>query len=329
MGSEIAFVAAAAGREVVLRDLTADLVERGLAHARGLGEAAAARGRMTADEARAAAARIAGTTEEADLARCGIVVEAVSEVMDLKLRIFRSLDAALPPETVLASNTSGLSITALARATGRPDRVLGLHFFNPASLMRLVEVIEGADTDPAVLAGAEALVRDLGRTPVRVRECPGFLVNRMLVRAMATAYRDSAASGADPAAVDAAVVASGPAPMGPFALGDLVGLDTLAHIRRDLQEAYGDRYDDAGLLAGRLGRKSGGGFFTGRPPETAPDDAARAVAGGYYAAALDEARRCLREGIASSESDVDLAMRLGAGWSAGPLAAAREREESE
>jgi 3-hydroxybutyryl-CoA dehydrogenase len=332
MGSEIAYVAAVAGRRVVLRDLTDDLVGRGLAHVREVADGAVRRGRMTEDEAAAVLGRITGTTEEADLAACGLVVEAVSEVMDLKLRIFRSLDAALPPETVLATNTSGLSVTELGRATGRPGRVLGLHFFNPASVMRLVEVIEGEDTDGGVLADAEALVRDLGKTPVRVRECPGFLVNRMLVRAMATAYRTAAASGADPAAVDAAVVESGPAPMGPFALGDLVGLDTLAHIRRDLEEAYGDRYADAGRLdalvaEGRLGRKSGGGFFAGRAPEAVPDAPAREAAAAYYAAALDEARRCLAEGIAAGESDVDLAMRLGAGWSAGPLAAAREQEE--
>jgi 3-hydroxyacyl-CoA dehydrogenase len=180
------------------------------------------------------------------------------------------------------------------------------------------------------MSAAETLASSLGKVPVRVRECPGFLVNRILVRALAAAYRRAAELGADMAAADAATVAGGPAPMGPFALGDLIGLDTLGHIQRDLREAYGDRFDDAGEIArrvdaGRLGAKTGAGFHDGKAPEAEPDDAGRQVAEAYYAGALDEARRCIDEDVAAP-GDVDLAMRHGCGWSAGPLESAASDE---
>jgi 3-hydroxyacyl-CoA dehydrogenase len=223
----------------------------------------------------------------------------------------------------VATNTSGLSVTALADATATPSRLVGLHFFNPASTMRLVEVIAGAATDEDTVSRAIDLAGALGKTPVRVRECPGFVVNRVLVRAMAEAYRAAAGAPVDRRAADQAVAEGGPAPMGPFALGDLVGLDVLESIRADLEAAYGDRFDDSGTLAplvaqGRLGRKTGGGLVPdgdGSPTGTEP-----VVAAIYYAAAMDEARRLADEGVASP-GDIDLAMRLGAGWEQGPLAA--------
>jgi 3-hydroxybutyryl-CoA dehydrogenase len=323
MGSEIAWTAAAAGCRVVLLDADPAALERGIAHAASIGERRVGRGRMDADEAAEAVGRIRATAEAAELGACDVAIEAVPEVMDIKREVFARLDAALRPEALLASNTSGLSITALAATTSRPDRVVGLHFFNPASVMRLVEVIRGEATSEATMEAAEALARDLGKVPVRVRECPGFLVNRVLVRAMAEAYRQSLATGADMAASDRAVVDDGPAPMGPFALGDLIGLDTMDHIRRDLEEAYGDRFADGGAIAGRvaagrLGAKSGGGFHDGRAPEAEADELGHAVAERYYAGARDEARRCVDEGIAAEE-DVETAMRFGCGWEAGPL----------
>jgi 3-hydroxyacyl-CoA dehydrogenase len=332
MGSEIAFSAAQAGLDVALRDVERALIDRGIDHVRSIAERRVARGRMSQEEADALVARVVPAEAEADLAGCGLVIEAVTEVMDVKRAVFAAIDAATPPATLLASNTSGLSISELGRSTSRPDRVLGLHFFNPASTMRLVEVIRGESTsDETAQAGSE-LVRRLGKTPVAVAECPGFLVNRVLVRALCEAYRRARETGADLAAADAAVVAAGPAPMGPFALGDLIGLDTLAHVQSDLVAAYGDRFGDGGSLAelvgaGRLGAKSGRGFFEGRAPEGAPDDAGREVAEHYYLGALDEARRCLEESVASPP-DLDLAMQLGAGWSEGPLAwAAAEGDE--
>ena len=184
-------------------------------------------------------------------------------------------------------------------------------------------LMAGAATDEDTVSRAIDLAGALGKTPVRVRECPGFVVNRVLVRAMAEAYRAAAGAPVDRRAADQAVAEGGPAPMGPFALGDLVGLDVLESIRADLEAAYGDRFDDAGTLAplvaqGRLGRKTGGGLVPdgdGSPTGTEP-----VVAAIYYAAAMDEARRLADEGVASP-GDIDLAMRLGAGWEQGPLAA--------
>lgn len=322
MGAEIALIAAQSGFRVTILDIDAAAVDRGLAHAQAVGRRQVAKGRITADDLTAALARIVPATDDGDLAGCAIVIEAVTESMDVKRALFQRLDAELPEKTLIASNTSGLSISALAAATGRPERVLGLHFFNPPTVMRLVEVVRGELTSPETADAGIALARAMGKTPVAVAECPGFLVNRVLVRAMVAAYRTAQARGTDPGAIDAAVVDAGPAPMGPFALGDLIGLDTLASIAGDLRSAYGERFWDGGALAphvaaGRLGRKSGGGFLAGSTPGPV-DDAAREAAQAYYSEAVDEARRCLAEGVAGPD-DVDVALRLGAGWSEGPL----------
>ena len=324
MGAEIALVAAQSGMDVVLRDVDAAAIERGLAHARAVGERQVARGRASADDLAAALGRISAAGSDDALAACSVAIEVVTESMEVKRAVFARLDAALPPRAIIASNTSGLSITELAGVTGRPDRVLGLHFFNPPSVMRLVEVVRGERTSLETAAAGIALAEAMGKTPVPVAECPGFLVNRVLVRAMAAAYRVGAEQGADPTAVDAAVVEAGPAPMGPFALGDLIGLDTLAAIGADLERAYGGRFSDGGVLAplvaaGRLGRKSGGGFLTAGGEPGPVDAPARAAAAAYYDEAVDEARRCRDEGVAAP-ADIDVALRLGAGWSEGPLA---------
>jgi 3-hydroxyacyl-CoA dehydrogenase len=189
--------------------------------------------------------------------------------------------------------------------------------------MRLVEVVQGADTADATVARGEEFASAVGKTPVRVRECPGFLVNRILLRAMASAYAATPETEGARAATDRAVAELGPAPMGPFALGDLIGLDTLEHIRADLERAYGDRYGDKGHTAlpvseGRLGTKTGGGFFANGAPKATVDAAAEAAMTTYYESAADEAARCLDEGIAERD-DIDVAMQLGCGWEFGPL----------
>ncbi|MGD9695325.1 MAG: 3-hydroxyacyl-CoA dehydrogenase family protein [Thermoleophilia bacterium] len=331
MGSEIAWVAASGGLDVQLLDSDPAALDRGLAHIAKIGARAVKRGKATEEEVAAIVARVTPTSDSADLGIADMAIEAVPEILDVKRAVVKTLDRVLPPGALIASNTSGLSIAALGRETSRPELVLGLHFFNPASVMKLVEVIQGEGTSPETAAAGEELARALGKVPVRVKECPGFLVNRILVRAMSEAYRLAEELGADRAAADAATVAGGPAPMGPFALGDLVGLDTLDHIQKDLQAAYGDRFADGGqvgreVAAGRLGRKSGAGFYEGLPPEGAEaDEAGLAVARRYYESAFDEARRCLDEEIAA-EDDVDTAMCYGCGWSEGPLAWARERK---
>lgn len=328
MGSEIAQTAAAAGLAVVMVDIDDDAVARGLAHVRGIGERRVAKGRMTQDEADAVIAQVAGATDIAELADCDLVIEAAPEVMSIKRDIWRALDAVAGPDALLASNTSGLSISDLAAETSRPHRVLGLHFFNPASVMRLVEVIRGDQTDDVSAAAGAAIATKLGKVPVAVRECPGFLVNRILLRALAEAYRHADALGADRWSADAAVADGGPAPMGPFALGDLIGLDTTLHVQRDLEAAYGDRFAAGTSLAdsvgaGNLGQKSGRGLVHGS--ESGGGDAhGAAVAERYYLGALDEACRCLDEGVAAL-ADIDVAMQLGCGWEQGPFAWADQR----
>jgi len=323
MGAEIALVAALAGMDVLLADADRARADDGRVRALEIGERLAGRGRLDAGDVTACGARIRAVDGIAGLGPADVVIEAVPEDLALKARVHGQLDSALRPGALVATNTSGLSVTALADATAHPERLVGLHFFNPAATMRLVEVIAGAATSEETVERAMELATALGKTPVRVRECPGFVVNRVLVRAMAEAFRAAAGAPVDLRAADRVVVEGGPAPMGPFALADLVGLDVLESLRADLEAAYGDRFDDAGTLAplvaqGMLGRKTGGGLV---PAEEGPAAGTEpVVAAVYYAAAMDEARRLADEGVASP-ADIDLAVRLGAGWSSGPLAA--------
>jgi 3-hydroxybutyryl-CoA dehydrogenase len=323
MGAEIAHVAAVAGMDVLLADADLAHARDGCTRALGIGARRVERGRLEAGDAEAAARRITPVASIGDLGTAGVIIEAVPEDLALKVRIHGEIDAVARPDALVATNTSGLSVTALADATRMPSRLIGLHFFNPASTMRLVEVIAGAATDEATISRAIDLAGRLGKTPVRVRECPGFVVNRVLVRAMAEAFRAAAAAPVDRRVADRMVAEGGPAPMGPFALGDLVGLDVLESIRTDLEAAYGDRFADGGTVApfvarGALGRKTGSGLVpTGGEQPTGTEPVVAAV---YYAAAMDEARRLSDEGVASPD-DIDLAMRLGAGWETGPLAA--------
>lgn len=322
MGAEIAHVASVVGMDVLVADADLDRAEQGVDRARAIGARRVERGRLEPAAADEAAGRVRAVAGIDDLADVDVVIEAVPEDLALKTAVHRRIDDVVRPDALVATNTSGLSVTALGDATRAPSRLVGLHFFNPASTMRLVEVIAGAATDEATVARAIALAEALGKTPVRVRECPGFVVNRVLVRAMAEAYRAAAGAPVDRRAADAMVVDGGPAPMGPFALGDLVGLDVLESIRADLEAAYGDRFDDAGTLAplvaaGSLGRKSGSGLVP--EGDAMPTGTEPVVAAIYYAGAMDEARRLADEGVASPD-DIDLAMCLGAGWAEGPLA---------
>ena len=320
MGSEIAFLGAAAGDTVRVFDSVDGAAERGCERARAIIARRVEKGRIPADEADAIAARLRPVGTIAGLSECDTVIEAVSEQMEIKAAVFWDLNRALGSETLIASNTSGLSISELAAITDRPERVVGMHFFNPASVMPLVEVIAGGESSDVALEAAAELARRYGKTPIRVRECPGFLVNRILVRAMLAAYRATEELDAAPGAVDAAIAEIGPAPMGPYALGDLVGLDTLLGISQQLEGAYGAAFAQGARLpalvaAGSLGAKSGTGFDPAEAPDTPQ---ARRAAAEYYRAAVAEAEACEREQIAT-RSDIDTAMCLGAGWEEGPL----------
>jgi len=268
MGSGIAQVAAQAGFPVVMRDIEDRFVQKGLATIRQSLDRVVSKGKMEAGEAAAVMGRVKGTTDPREaVADADFVVEAVIEVMEAKKSVFKELDALCKPTAILASNTSGLSITEMAAATRRPDKVIGVHFFNPVPVMKLVELIRGFVTSADTLRVSKAFVEKLGKTPIEVKEAPGFAVNRILCPMINEAiflYSEGVASAED---IDQGMVLGANHPIGPLALADLVGLDTLLHVLDGLHCELGeDKYRPAPLLrkmvrAGYLGRKSGKGFF--------------------------------------------------------------------
>lgn len=268
MGSGIAQVAAQAGFEVILRDLEDNLVQRGLVGInKNLGRSVE-KGRLKKEEAEKISARLRGTTNLEDLKEADLVIEAVVENMPLKKELYLELERVLPKETIFASNTSGLSITEMASATKRADKVIGMHFFNPVPVMKLVEVIKGAETSEETLQTAMALAKKLGKEPVKVTEAPLFVVNRILVPMINEAAFVLAEGTASAEDIDKAMMLGANHPIGPLALADLVGLDVLLAVQDTLLEETGDsKYRACPLVrklvrAGHLGRKTGRGFYS-------------------------------------------------------------------
>jgi 3-hydroxybutyryl-CoA dehydrogenase len=267
MGAGIVQAFAQNGCEVIVRDIKDEFVDRGIAGiSKGL-EKLVAKGKMTEEDREAILSRISGTTDMNLAADCDLVVEAAIENMKIKKEIFAELDGICKPETILASNTSSLSITEVASATKRADKVIGMHFFNPAPIMKLVEVIRGAATSQETFDTVKELSEAIGKTPVEVAEAPGFVVNRILIPMINEAtfiLQEGVASAED---IDAAMKLGANHPMGPLALGDLVGLDVCLAIMDVLYNETGDsKYRASSLLrkyvrAGWLGRKSGKGFY--------------------------------------------------------------------
>ena len=266
MGAGIAQAFAAKGHEVVLRDIKDEFVDRGLAGIKKGLEKMVAREKMTAEAMEDLLSRISGTTDLNMAADCDLVVEAAVENMEIKKQIFAELDRVCKPETILASNTSSLSITEVATATNRPDRVIGMHFFNPAPVMKLVEIIRGMATSQETYDAVQAVSVAMGKEPVEVAEAPGFVVNRILIPMINEAVGILAEGIANAEAIDTAMKLGANHPMGPLALGDLIGLDVCLAIMDVLYKETGDtKYRAHSLLrkyvrAGWLGRKSGRGF---------------------------------------------------------------------
>jgi 3-hydroxybutyryl-CoA dehydrogenase len=268
MGSGIAHVAAAADFNVTMRDIQDSFVDKGLQTIKFHLDRAVEKEKIEAKEAKAIMGRIQGTTDFREAAaKADIVIEAVVEDMRVKKEVFAELDVICRPDTILASNTSGLSITEIASVTNRPHKVLGVHFFNPAPVMQLVELIRGYVTSDSTLATTKAFIETLGKTAIEVKEAPGFAVNRILCPMINEAifvYSEGTAAAED---IDQAMVLGANHPMGPLALADLVGLDTLLAVLEGLHQELGeDKYRPAPLLrkmvrAGHLGRKSGKGFY--------------------------------------------------------------------
>lgn len=267
MGSGIAEVCARAGYRVVVREISEELLQNGLGRIQKSLTKAVARGKISQEQADQTLARIQGTLDFGDFAGCDLVVEAAIENMDLKKEIFAELDDILPPHAILASNTSSLCITEMASATGRGDKVLGIHFFNPVPVMPLIEFVRTILTSDETMAAAHEFGASLGKTMVTAKDTPGFIVNRLLIPYLLQAvqiYEDGLATRED---IDTAIKLGLAHPMGPLTLLDFVGLDTTLFIADAMYGEYKDpRYAAPPLLrrmvlAGHLGRKSGKGFY--------------------------------------------------------------------
>ena len=268
MGNGIAQVAACAGYDVTMIDIKQEYVDKGLAAIENSLARVVKKERMTAEEAATALARVGIATEKSAAADADLVVEAIPEIPDLKFSTFAELDKICKPEAILASNTSSISINAIAAATSRPDRVIGMHFMNPVPVMKLVEIINGSDTSDDVTAAVVAASERMGKTALACNDSPGFVSNRILCPMINEAILTLEEGVAEPAAIDGIMKLGMNHPIGPLALADLIGLDTVLHIMNVLHEGFeGDpKYAPSQLLKdmvaeGKLGRKSGSGFF--------------------------------------------------------------------
>jgi 3-hydroxybutyryl-CoA dehydrogenase len=267
MGNGIAHVFARSGMAVVLAEVEQRFLDRGLGTIRKNLEREQTKGKLTAEDAAAALARIEGVLDRKRLAECDLVIEAATERFEVKRALFEELDGLLRPEVILASNTSSISITKLGGVTRRPERVIGMHFFNPVPVMQLVEVIRGLATAQATYDTVKVLAERVGKTPVEVNDAAGFVSNRVLMPLLNEAMYAVMEGVATAQAVDEVFKLGMAHPMGPLTLADFIGLDVCLDIMRVLQEGLGDpKYRPCPLLirmvdAGWLGRKSGRGFY--------------------------------------------------------------------
>jgi len=267
MGNGIAQVCAAAGLSVVMVDISDAAVNRGLSTVGGSLERLVKKEKLSAADREATLKRITGTTDRAKLADCDLVIEAATENEELKVKILKDLCATLSPRTLVATNTSSISITKLAAATDRPDRFIGMHFFNPVPVMQLVELIRGLQTSDSTVAATEAFAKRIGKVSITAKNSPGFAVNRVLcpmINEAIFALQEGIASAEE---IDAGMKLGCNHPIGPLALADLIGLDTMLSVMEVFYKGFNDpKYRAAPLLqemvdAGYLGRKSGRGFY--------------------------------------------------------------------
>jgi len=274
MGGEIAQVIASADVPVVMKDVKQEFIDAGLTKAREVteGQLASLVKKEKIDSEQADRRReevlglITGTTEYEGFGDADFVVEAVPERMEVKQAVFAELDEVTPGHAILASNTSALSISEIGSATTRPDQVVGFHFFYPASVMRLIEVVEGEDTSEETAQAAANFAMQIRKAPIRCGEEPGFVVNRVLNSAASEIWRYQDESGRSPEDIDKEIAEAKVTPMGPFFLSDLLGLDTVLHVAEHLQQSYGERFYVHPQMkelveAGKLGQKTGEGYF--------------------------------------------------------------------
>lgn len=337
MGAGIAQVITYSGLPVILRDVNQEAVDRGLATVRKIYQNRVDKGKMTQAELEQKMALVSGATDNSGFSDVDIVIEAIYEDVAAKQKLFQELETVCPEGCIFASNTSSLPISAIASATKKPDKVVGMHFFNPAPVMKLVEVIPGLGTSDETIDDVVLFSESLRKIPIRVQECAGFLVNRLLMPYLneaAIALQEGAASAKD---IDAALVDFG-MPMGPLTLFDMVGIDVSVKVSDILHDAYGSRATAAVILselekAKRLGTKNGAGFYVyddekREDLQTLIDrvqdktaDKTSFSANRLIMPMINEAVIALQEGVASAE-DIDIAMMAGTGFSqdkGGPL----------
>ena len=267
MGNGIAQVAASAGYEVLMIDIKEEYVDRGIATIQKSLSKLVSKERISQSDADDTLARISTTTDRGECADVDLVVEAVPEILDLKTSIFSELDKICKPECILASNTSSISISTIANATNRPEKVIGMHFMNPVPIMKLVEIINGDQTSEATNSSVVEAAEKMGKIALSCNDSPGFVSNRILCPMLNEAILTLEEGVAEPEAIDGIMKLGMNHPIGPLALSDLIGLDTVLHIMNVLHEGLGDdKYAPAKLLRemvheGKLGRKSGEGFY--------------------------------------------------------------------
>jgi 3-hydroxyacyl-CoA dehydrogenase len=344
MGGEIAQVITFSGLPVVMKDIDQGMLDKGMEKARTIYQRRVDKGKMTAGDMESKLDLITPTLTYDEFEDVDIVIEAVPEQMPIKKAVLKELETVCPEQTIFASNTSALSISEMGAATGKPHKVIGMHFFNPASVMKLVEVIPGLDTDQETIDDVVMFTEGLRKIPVVVQECPGFLVNRLFMPYLGEAIMALEEGAATAAEIDQAVVEWG-MPMGPFTLMDMLGLDVIHHVMQYFHQEYGERATPPPLAvklyeAGRLGEKSGAGFFDHPGGES---DAVNAIikelqesgdvpTGTEFSVErlmyplVNEAALCVQENIASI-TDIDMAAIAGMGMTyggerMGPLAVA-------
>ncbi len=343
MGRGIAQLAALGGYETVLYDVAPELAEGGIVALREALEKGAARGRWSEDEAQAAAARVEASAKRAELSGCELVIEAAPEKLELKRQIFSDLAEIVAADAVFASNTSSLRVTDIAAGVPSPERVVGMHFFNPPPLMKLVEVVAAERSSEQALARTTEVAERMGRTPIRAKDSPGFVANRLARPFSLESLRMLGDGVADAATIDRIVRRGGGFRMGPFELLDLIGLDVNLEIARSFfaQGGEPERWRPSPIqerlvAEGRFGRKSGRGYYdysaeraadpdldiaapTLDPAQLAEiDPAAEEVLSRLFAQVANEAAFALEEEIATPEA-MDIAMRLGFNWPLGPF----------
>ena len=268
MGNGIAQVAACAGYDVVMIDIKQEYVDRGLAVIEKSLDKLVTKKRLSAEAAESARGRVSISTEKSSAFNADLVIEAIPEIPELKYSTFKELDQICKPEAILASNTSSISINEIAAVTSRPNKVIGMHFMNPVPIMKLVEVITGSDTDDDGTEAVVAASEKMGKTALCCKDSPGFISNRLLCPMLNEAILSLQEGIAEPEAIDGIMKLGMNHPIGPLALSDLIGLDTVLHIMNVLHEGFGDdKYKPADLLQemvdeGKLGRKSGQGFYS-------------------------------------------------------------------